>query len=138
MFSKDGATFKRFLKRVIWSEDYANLLGFVLSRRSTGKVGDFVTEEYSSFMPFITVSCKILTVAAVHFNASEIMPKLGTCTLSSVIGIESIQQIEEITADMNGSEWFSTLDANKDFYQIELTDEDSMSMTFATPFGIPI
>lgn len=42
---------------------------------------------------------------------------------------------EEITSTMVGSKIFSTLDANKGFWQIELSEEASKLTTFSTPFG---
>ncbi|XP_063923109.1 uncharacterized protein K02A2.6-like [Zophobas morio] len=46
-----------------------------------------------------------------------------------------IPTFEEVTSDMSGSKIFSTLDANKGFWQITLTEQASKLTTFATPFG---
>lgn len=40
---------------------------------------------------------------------------------------------DEVMNGVAGNEWFSVLDANKGFYQLELTDKASMLTTFATP-----
>jgi hypothetical protein len=42
---------------------------------------------------------------------------------------------DELTREMKGSKYFSVLDANKGFWQIELTEAASRLTTFATPFG---
>ncbi|XP_018372980.1 PREDICTED: uncharacterized protein LOC108767548 [Trachymyrmex cornetzi] len=42
---------------------------------------------------------------------------------------------DELTREMAGSKYFSVLDANKGFWQIELTEAASKLTTFATPFG---
>lgn len=42
---------------------------------------------------------------------------------------------EEITNDMKNAKYFTTLDANKGFWQIKLTNQASELTTFATPFG---
>lgn len=42
---------------------------------------------------------------------------------------------EEITAHLQGTTVFSTLDANKGFYQIRLDEESSKMTTFSTPYG---
>ncbi|XP_024874017.1 uncharacterized protein K02A2.6-like [Temnothorax curvispinosus] len=46
-----------------------------------------------------------------------------------------IPTFEELTRDMSGFKIFSTLDANKGFWQIELSENSSKLTTFATPFG---
>lgn len=42
---------------------------------------------------------------------------------------------EEITQNLKGSKFFTTLDANKGFWQIKLSDKASNLTTFTTPFG---
>lgn len=42
---------------------------------------------------------------------------------------------DEITRNVAGSKWFTPLDANKGFWQIELTENSSRYTTFATPFS---
>ncbi|XP_063233061.1 uncharacterized protein K02A2.6-like [Bacillus rossius redtenbacheri] len=41
--------------------------------------------------------------------------------------------LEEVTLKMQGSQYFSTLDANKGFWQIQLTEESSKLTTFHSP-----
>ena len=43
--------------------------------------------------------------------------------------------VEDITASCAGATLFSTLDAEKAFYQIQLDEESSRLLTFNTPFG---
>ncbi|KAL9979645.1 hypothetical protein ACROYT_G017335 [Oculina patagonica] len=43
--------------------------------------------------------------------------------------------VEDITASCAGATLFSTLDAEKAFYQIQLDEESSKLLTFNTPFG---
>ena len=43
--------------------------------------------------------------------------------------------VEDITASCAGATLFSTLDAEKAFYQIQLEEESSRLLTFNTPFG---
>lgn len=42
---------------------------------------------------------------------------------------------EELTNDLAGSQYFTVLDANKGFWQIELTEKAAKLTTFGTPFG---
>ncbi|XP_024890884.1 uncharacterized protein K02A2.6-like [Temnothorax curvispinosus] len=46
-----------------------------------------------------------------------------------------IPTLEQITAELNGAKYFSTLDATNGFYQVQLDKESSDLCTFATPFG---
>ena len=43
--------------------------------------------------------------------------------------------VDDITANCAGATMFSTLDAEKAFYQIQLDEESSKLLTFNTPFG---
>lgn len=43
--------------------------------------------------------------------------------------------VDDITANCAGTTVFSTLDAEKAFYQIQLDEENSKLVTFNTPFG---
>lgn len=43
--------------------------------------------------------------------------------------------IEEISSKLDGAKYFTTLDANKAFWQIELCEESQEYTTFNTPFG---
>ena len=43
--------------------------------------------------------------------------------------------VEDITSSCAGATLFSTLDAEKAFYQIQLGEESSKLLTFNTPFG---
>lgn len=49
--------------------------------------------------------------------------------------IYRLPTFEELTCEIAGSKIFSTLDANKGFYQIKLTERASLLTTFITPFG---
>ncbi|XP_013404021.1 uncharacterized protein K02A2.6, partial [Lingula anatina] len=46
-----------------------------------------------------------------------------------------INSIDDIVTRVNGSKYFSTLDANKGYFQIKLTEKSSFLTTFNTPFG---
>ena len=43
--------------------------------------------------------------------------------------------VEDVTASFAGATLFSTLNAEKAFYQIQLDEESSRLLTFNTPFG---
>ena len=43
--------------------------------------------------------------------------------------------VDDITTSCSGATLFSTLDAEKAFYQIQLDEESSKLLTFNTPFG---
>ena len=43
--------------------------------------------------------------------------------------------VDDITANCTGTTVFSTLDAEKAFYQIQLDEKNSKLLTFNTPFG---
>ena len=51
------------------------------------------------------------------------------------IEVHHIPTLEEISADMNGAKFFSTLDADKAFWQVKLDEESTDLVTFDTPFG---
>lgn len=57
--------------------------------------------------------------------------------LNSCIKREHLQlpTVEEIAAKLKGAKCFTTLDANKAFWQVELTKDSSELTTFNTPFG---
>lgn len=46
-----------------------------------------------------------------------------------------IPTFEELMQDLNNAKYFSTLDANRGFWQIKLDQESSKLTTFITPFG---
>ena len=46
-----------------------------------------------------------------------------------------MSSIDDILTRLNGSKYFSVLDANMGFYQIRLSEESSRLTTFSTPFG---
>ncbi|KAJ8885922.1 hypothetical protein PR048_012128 [Dryococelus australis] len=46
-----------------------------------------------------------------------------------------LQTIEEISARLKGSKYFTLLDCNKGFWQIKVTDRKSQYLTFVTPWG---
>ena len=46
-----------------------------------------------------------------------------------------MNNIDDIVTRLNGSKYFSTLDANMGYFQIKLTEESSCLTTFNTPFG---
>lgn len=46
-----------------------------------------------------------------------------------------IPNVDEIIAKLKGSNYFSTLDANKGFWMIKLTNNSKNLTTFNTPFG---
>lgn len=60
----------------------------------------------------------------------------------------ALPTFEQISSKFQGVKWFSTLDANKGFYQIKLTDKSSRMTTFMThkgryrflrlPFGVSV
>ncbi|KAA5776933.1 RNA-directed DNA polymerase, partial [Pseudomonas aeruginosa] len=43
--------------------------------------------------------------------------------------------IDEIKSDLTGAKYFSTLDANKGYWMMRLTETTSKLCTFITPFG---
>lgn len=46
-----------------------------------------------------------------------------------------LNTVEEITARINGSKWFTLLDCRKGFWQLQVTPRTSEYLTFSTPFG---
>jgi len=46
-----------------------------------------------------------------------------------------MNNIEDIVTRLHGSKYFSTLDANKGFFQVKLTEKSSYLTTFNSPFG---
>lgn len=46
-----------------------------------------------------------------------------------------LSTLEEISARISGSQWFTILDCRKGFWQIRVTDRTSKYLTFSTPFG---
>ncbi|KAL7304666.1 hypothetical protein TKK_0002912 [Trichogramma kaykai] len=57
---------------------------------------------------------------------------LNSCILREQ---QQFPTIEEIASKLNGAKYFTTLDANKAFWQIELCDESQEYTTFNTPYG---
>ncbi|XP_023314756.1 uncharacterized protein K02A2.6-like [Trichogramma pretiosum] len=57
---------------------------------------------------------------------------LNSCILRKQ---QQFSTIEEIASKLNGAKYFTTLDANKAFWQIELCDESQEYTTFNTPYG---
>ena len=46
-----------------------------------------------------------------------------------------MNQIDAIATRLHGSKYFSTLDANKGYFHVKLTEKSSLLTTFNTPFG---
>ncbi|XP_017469225.1 PREDICTED: uncharacterized protein K02A2.6-like [Rhagoletis zephyria] len=46
-----------------------------------------------------------------------------------------LNTLEEITARIHGSNWFTLLDCKKGFWQLQVTPRTSEYLTFSTPFG---
>ena len=46
-----------------------------------------------------------------------------------------MDHIDEIATRLHGSQYFSTLDANKGYFHVKLTEKSSYLTTFNTPFG---
>ena len=42
---------------------------------------------------------------------------------------------DEILSSLSGAHWFSSLDATKSFFSIEIREEDKEKTQFSTPFG---
>ena len=70
-------------------------------------------------------------------SGNEIRICLDPKNLNKAIRREhyKIPTFEELTHKINGSKYFTTLDANKGFWQIALSESASKLTTFATPHG---